>query len=343
MVDSVLGLGYSVAVSDEVAAFHREALVLDLHNDLLTKLVHTRYRIAKRHSPAAFYNPLRLDIDLPRLRQGGVDALGCILFAGFRVAVKQRFWAQLDAFRAELDRHPGDLVQARTSAEIRAAKAAGKVALFLGVEGAYAIEHDLGELDRLDQAGVSFVGPLWMRSNTMGGSSNDHGRTAGLTERGRELVRELARRRMLVDVSHASDRTVADLLEVSERPVFSSHSACHAVYPHPRNLPDTLLSGIAERGGVVGIIFAANYLGGTLKATVETIADHVCHAIKVCGIDHVALGSDFDGFVPLPRGLRDVADLPRLTEVLWQRGLRPPELRKLLGENFLRYWETARS
>src|SRR5215467_9543005 len=101
----MLDLGYRVEVRAEVAAFHRDALVLDLHNDLLTKLAHSRYNIARRHAPAALYNPLRLDIDLPRLREGGVDALGCLLFSGFRVAQKQRFWAQLAAFRAQLDRH----------------------------------------------------------------------------------------------------------------------------------------------------------------------------------------------------------------------------------------------
>jgi len=336
----VLEFGYSVQVSDEVAAFHRDALVLDLHNDLLTKLVHSGYDIGKRHAPAALYNPLRLDIDLPRLREGGVDALGCLLFSGFRVAQKQRFWAQLEAFRTQLARHP-ELAQARSAADVRAAKTGGQIALFLGVEGAYAIEDDMPALEKLAQAGVVFLGPLWMRSNAMGGSSNDSGRSQGLSARGRELVRALNQHGMLVDVSHASDRTVADLIESSTTPPFSSHSGCFAVKAHPRNLPDELLRAIGSRGGVIGIIFAANFLGHPLKASIETIADHICHAVEVAGLEHVALGSDFDGFIPLPRGLRDIADLPRLTEVLWRRGLRPDELRKLLGENFLRYWESA--
>jgi membrane dipeptidase len=282
---------------------------------------------------------VRLDIDLPRLREGGVDGLGCLLFAGFRVAQRQRFWAQLGAFQRELARRPGDLVHARTAADVRAAKQAGKIALYLGVEGAYVLEDDPDALDRLAQAGVQFVGPLWMRSNAMGGSSTDGRRAEGLSARGRDFVRELERRRILVDVSHASDRTVADILDATERPPFSSHSACFAVHPHPRNLPDDLLRRIGERGGVVGIIFASNYIGGTFSSSVETIADHIVHALEVAGEDHVALGSDFDGFVPMPRGLRDVRDLPRLTEVLWRRGLRQPTLRKLLGENFLAYWE----
>jgi len=336
----MLDLGYHVEVRPEVAALHRDALVLDLHNDLLTKLVHGRYDIARRHTPAAVYNPLRLDIDLPRLREGGVDALGCLLFSGFRLAQKQRFWAQLETFQMQLDRH-AELAQARSPADVRAAKAAGRVALFLGVEGAYAIEDDPPALDRLAGAGVAFFGPLWMRSNAMGGSSNDGGRDGGLTARGRDLVRALNQRRILVDVSHASNRTVADLVDVSATPPFSSHSGCAAVKDHPRNLPDDLLRAISARGGVIGIIFAANFLGHAMTASLETIADHICHAVEVAGADHVALGSDFDGFVPLPRGLRDISDLPRLTEVLWRRGLPATDLRKILGENFLAYWERA--
>jgi membrane dipeptidase len=337
----VLDFGYHVEVSPEVADVHRDAVVIDLHNDLLTKLLHTRQDVAKRHAPAAIYNPLRLDIDIPRVREGGVDALGCLLFSGFRVQVKRRFWAELALFEELLARHPNDLTQARRAADIRAAHAGKKIALFLGVEGAYAIQDDMPAVERLAQAGVVFLGPLWMRSNAMGGSSNDSGREGGLSLRGRELVAALNRCGILVDVSHASDRTVADLCELSATPPFSSHSGCYAKKPNPRNLSDALLRRIAERGGVIGIIFAAHFLASPVSASIESIADHICHAIEVAGIDHVALGSDFDGFIPLPRGMRDIADLPRLSEVLWRRGLRTPELKKLLGENFLAYWERA--
>ena len=339
----MLDLGYHVRVSPDIAALHEGAIVIDLHNDLLTKLVHSGYDIGKRHPPAALYNPLRLEIDIPRMREGGVDALGCLLFSGFRAKMKQRFWAQLEMFGKQLALHSKHLVQARRAADVRAAKAAGKIALFLGVEGAYAIEEDFSELDRLAEAGVVFFGPLWMRSNTMGGSSNDKYSGDGLSQRGRELVRELNARRILIDVAHASNRTVADLIDLSSTPPFSSHSGCAAVHPNKRSLPDELLSALAERGGVIGIIFAANILGNPITATLETIADHVCHAVDVAGIDHVALGSDFDGFVPLPRGMRDISDLPRLTEVLARRGFRAEDLKKLLGENVLRYWERALS
>src|SRR5262249_38634761 len=160
-------------------------------------------------------NPLRLDIDIPRLRDGGVDALGCLLFSGFRTLQKKRFWLQLEMFGKQLALHPKDLVQARRPADVPPAKKARTIALFLGVEGAYAVEDDLPELNRLADAGVTFFGPLWMRSNSMGGSSNDKSRGEGLSERGRDLVRELNARKILIDVSHASHRTVADLIALS--------------------------------------------------------------------------------------------------------------------------------
>ena len=330
--------GAAVAVEDEVARFHREALVVDLHNDLLTKLVLRGGDLSRRHGAQALYNPLAFDIDVPKLQEGGVDALGCLLFAGMGLMARRRFWKQLDEFERLFEKHP-ELVRARTGAELRAAKAAGKVALFLGVEGALAVEDDPGALEKLAAAGVRFFGLCWNKTNKAGVSSFDKKNGGGLSALGRELVAECNRLGIMVDVSHASKRTFWDLVDASKTPVFSSHSGCAAKKQHPRNLDDEQLRAVAKQGGVVGIIFAANFLGGLFGATVETICDHIEHVVDVAGEDAVALGSDFDGFVPLPRGMRDVRDLPRITQVLSRRGWRPERLRKLLGENFLRYFE----
>jgi membrane dipeptidase len=329
-------IGGAVEVSAEIEAFHRRAIVLDLHNDLLTKLVLRGGDLGRRHGPQWFYDPLAFDIDLPKLKEGGVDGIGCLLFAGMGLMAKKRFWAQLERFRGLLQRHP-ELTQAKSGADIRRAKADGRIALWLGVEGALPVEDDLGVVDRLAEAGVMFFGPCWNKTNRAGVSSNDRRNAGGLSELGRELVVRLEERGIAIDVSHASTQTVADLLTVARTPPFSSHSGCARVYRHHRNLDDAQLRAIAERGGVIGIIFASNYLGGTLTASLETLADHVQHAADVAGEDAVALGSDFDGFVPLVRGMRDVADLPRLTQVLAGRGWTATRLGKLLGENFLCY------
>lgn len=330
-------LGAPITVDDEVLELHRRALVVDLHNDLLTKLVLRGGDLGRRHGAQALYNPLAFDIDVPKLREGGVDGLGCLLFAGMGLMARKRFWRQLEEFERLFKKHP-ELTPAVTAQEIRDAKAAGKIALWLGVEGALAVEDDPAVLERLRAAGVRFFGICWNKTNKAGVSSFDKKNPEGLSEIGRALIVECNRLGIMVDVSHASKRTFWDLLEASKTPVFSSHSGCEALKNHPRNLDDEQLRAVGKQGGVVGVIFAANFLAGLFESTVETICDHLEHVAEVAGEDAVALGSDFDGFVPLPRGMRDVADLPRITQVLWRRGWKQPKLEKLLGENFLRYF-----
>jgi membrane dipeptidase len=334
-------LGGAVEVSPAAAEFHRQALVVDLHNDLLTKLVLRGGDFGARHGSQWVYNPLAFDIDLPKILEGGVDGLGCLLFAGNNLMARERFWAQLAAFRALCARHDR-LRQVRMPDELRACKADGKVGLWLGVEGALSVEDDLSIVERLAAEGVCFFGPLWNKTNRAGTSSADRKSQGGLSPLGKELVAMCNRLGILVDVSHASRATFWDLVATSTTPVFSSHSGCSALKDHHRNLDDEQLGAIGRAGGVVGVIFASNYLGGTMGSSVETIADHIEHVVRIAGEDAVALGSDFDGFVPLPRGMRDIADMPRITEVLWRRGFGEQRMTKLLGENFLRYWARCR-
>jgi membrane dipeptidase len=332
--------GFPVEVSAEAAAAHAAACVVDLHNDALTKLTHSWYDFSRRHSPATFYNPLRMDLDIPRIRAGGINALGCLMFAGFHFFRQRRFWRQLERARRLAAEHADALVLARTPADIREARASGRIALFLGVEGSYAID-DLPDVDegvrRLAAGGVRFFGPLWERDSACGTSCRTNPRRdAGLTDRGRALVRACNDAGILLDVSHASRKTFWDMHETSATPVFSSHSGASGVHPHKRNLDDDQIRAIASRGGIVGVIFVSPYLGGPF-CDLDRLADHVEHVAKVGGEDAVALGSDYDGFMILPRGMRDAADLPRLTEILWRRGWRQPQLDKFLGGNVLRY------
>jgi membrane dipeptidase len=331
-------IGGAIAVSDEVAALHQEALVIDLHNDVLTKMTHASFDFSTRHRPAAFWNPFRLDLDLPKIRAGGIDALGCALFSGFRVDASRRFWRQLEHARTLVEQHPAELALVRSAEGLRQARASGRTALFLGVEGSYVVEKDLEpSVARLGAAGVRYFGPLWERDSGAGSSCRSR-QDQGLTEVGRQLVAACNRHGLLIDIAHASPRTFWDLHELSRTPVFTSHSGANGAHQHRRNLDDDQIKAIAQRGGVVGVIFVAAYLGNTFSP-VAHIADHIEHVVRVGGEDCVALGSDYDGFAPLARGMRDAADLPRLTQVLWERGWRAPALRKLLGENALRYFE----
>jgi membrane dipeptidase len=333
-------IGGAIAVSDEVAALHREALVIDLHNDVLTKMTHATFDFAVRHRPAAFWNPFRLDLDLPKIRAGGIDALGCALFAGFRVDAGRRFWRQLDHARQLAERHADALTLVRSADGLRAARSSGRTALFLGVEGSYVVEEELEpSVARLGAAGVRYFGPLWERDSGAGSSCRSRN-DQGLTDLGRQLVAACNRHGLLIDIAHASPRTFWELHEASTTPVFTSHSGANGVHRHRRNLDDDQIRAIAQRGGVVGVIFVAAYLGNVVSP-IAHIADHIEHVVQVGGEDCVALGSDYDGFAPLARGMRDAADLPRLTQVLWDRGWREKALRKLLGENALRYFEAT--
>ncbi len=329
--------GVPIKVNEDVAAFHKEALVVDLHNDLLTKVSHAGFDISRRHRSAWFWNPARLDLDLPKIHEGGINALGSLMFAGFRFDPARRFWRQLDTAQELADRHSEVLCLARSVAEIRAARAAGKTALFLGVEGAYVVEKDIGtHLPRLARAGVRFLGPMWDRDNAVGTACRS-GDDRGLTTLGATLIAACNHHGIAVDVSHSSRKTFWDIANISQRPLFSSHSGAAGVYAHPRNLDDDQIREIARQGGVVGVIFVASFLGGAF-CSLPRIAAHIEHVANIGGEDCVALGSDFDGFMPLPRGMRDAADLPSLTQVLWNRGYRGDRLRKLLGENALRYF-----
>jgi membrane dipeptidase len=199
------------------------------------------------------------------------------------------------------------------------------------------VEKDLdASVARLGAAGVRWFGPLWERDSGAGSSCRSR-QDQGLTGVGQALVTACNRHGLLIDIAHASPRTFWQLHESSRTPVFTSHSGANGVHQHRRNLDDDQIAAIARRGGVVGVIFVAAYLGNPFSP-IAHIADHIEHVVKVGGEDCVALGSDYDGFAPLARGMRDAADLPRLTQVLWDRGWRVPALRKLLGENASRYF-----
>ena len=260
------------------------------------------------------------------------------MFAGFRVDRSLRFWRQLDCARRLAERHADAVVLARSADDIRAARAAGKLALFLGVEGSYAIDDDPeAGVARLAEAGVRFLGPLWERDSRAGTSCRTRAQDdRGLTEHGKRLVRAcndagIAARRVA--------RQQADLL--GHRRGLANAAVLVALgrrgrAPAPAQPGRRSDAGDREarrdrRGDLRGPV------SGRQFCALDRLVDHIEHVARVGGEDCVALGSDFDGFMPLPRGMRDAADLPRLTELLWRRGWRGARLTKLLGGNALRY------
>lgn len=304
---------------------HREATVVDLHSDTILEVASGKRDLTQRSATG--------HIDLPRLRDGGVDVQVFALFVhpSFSGAGFARASALLDAFD-RADTRAADLVRATTVAELEQAVRAGRVAAVLAVENATALDGDPGNVDRLYARGVRMMSLTWNNSNDLadGATEESHG---GLTPLGRAVLARMQARGIVVDVSHLSARSFWDVLGATRGPVMATHSNAAALTPHRRNLTDEQLRALAARGGVVGVNFYPLFTGGP---TLRHVLNHIDYLVKVMGVDHVALGSDFDGFSQPVAGLEDVSRLPNLTAGLLERGYRPEDVRKILGGNALR-------
>jgi membrane dipeptidase len=323
---------------DEARALHAEICVLDLHADTAKLMDKLGYDLAARHErPMPRMANVFGHVDLPRLREGGVAGQ---FFSFWTTPYPERGCArsvarQLDALDLAMAKHPADLAWTRTGAEVRAAKAAGRIAALGGIEGGQALEGELGTIEAFARRGVRYLGLLHFSANAIGRPAKGRGAdpAAGLTGFGRDVVRECERCGVIVDLAHINRRGFFDALEVATLPPMVSHTGVLGVHAHWRNIDDEQLRAVADKGGCVGIIFARRYLGG---ASIDAVVDHLLHVIDVAGDDVPALGSDFDGFVVPPVGLEDVAALPNLTVALSRRGVPPRVLEKILGGNVLR-------
>lgn len=332
-------------VSEEAARIHEEAIVVDGHNDLPWRI---------RGEAALEIEPLRLDqrneeghTDIPRMQEGGVDVQWWSVYVDPDIHGPEATAVQLeeiDVTKRLCRRYP-ELEMAYTPDDVDRITEAGRTACLLGMEGGHVISNSIPVLRQLYEAGARYLTLTHFRTLSWADAAGDvtHG---GLTPFGEEVVREMNRLGMVVDLSHVSDQTMMDALRVSEAPVIFSHSGARAVADHPRNVPDRVLRRLDENGGVVMVIFYPGYLvpgADTLSSDylsensdVGTIADHIDHVVEVAGVDHVGLGSDFDGVSYLPRGMKDVSDLPNLTQELMDRGYTEEEIRKILGGNAMR-------
>ncbi len=342
---------------------HQDALVIDSHNDAIVSLIR-RGNLSLRGGdvphPTGYSGTIELlrgplepaayawngQVDLPKLRAGRVDA------AFFAVDVT-RAWKNhlayaLDAFGyflADLEGLDGEVALARTASDLVSAKREGRIAALLVIENSEALEGSLHVLHALYHLGLRSI-VLTHNWNTWAAAGNDEGSGGGgLTRFGVQLVEAMNRLGMLVDVSHIAERGFWDTLERSARPVIASHSCCAQLCPHPRNLSDAQLRALAENGGVVGITFVPSFIDPQWTPadwptvpSLQHLLDHVVHAVEVAGIDHVGIGSDFDGGGTV---LPDFAAFPRITEGLLLRGFSEGDVRKILGENTLRVLRAA--
>lgn len=312
--------------------WHRDAVVVDLHADTLLQVADGTRSLGVRARTG--------HVDLPRLRAGGVDVQVFAMWIAPQFAPDRgyaRATELLQAFQRELTRWSDRLVLCTTVEEVQRAVARGKTAAVLAVENGEAIGDRLDTLDALYRRGVRILSLTWNGSNRLadGVGGTQHG---GLSPFGRQVLARMQHLGIVVDVSHLSEAAFWQVLEATHGPVVATHSNAAAIHPHPRNLTDDQLRALARRGGVVGVNFVPEFLGG---ARLHHVVRHVRHMVEVMGPDHVALGSDFDGTSKTPEGLADVSRLPALTAALLQSGLGPETVRKILGENALRVFRTV--
>ena len=357
----------------EALRIHYNALVLDGHIDTPLLMLDKGYRFGTRHRSHEGH------VDLPRMFAGGLDAAFFAIyvapFYGEGPRATERARAMIAEVRRQVAAHPDSVATATSAAEVRRLTRAGKKAVLMGLEGGHALAASPEVLRALYDEGVRYVTLTHINTNAWADASQAAPRWNGLNDLGRSLVAEMNRLGMLVDLAHVSDSTFYDALAASQAPVLVSHSSMRALTPSVRNVDDAMLRAVAQNGGVVMINFFDAMVnphldadvmaelhrrlpGPTLTmmwnelytikgerglpgATLDDVIDHLDHAVKVAGIDHVGLGSDFDGVFDLPDGLQDVTRLPWITYGLLKRGYTEAEIYKILGGNALRVLEEA--
>ncbi len=374
------------AAANDPLAIHQRAIIVDMHADTTQRLVDEQVDLEQRLSDG--------HLDAVRAKEGGLDAqffsiwVEPELFGGGGERAMKRADVQIEAVRALAAKHPETWEVATTAADVRRIAASGKIAALMGMEGGYAIDDKIENVERYYRMGVRYLSGAWSVSTSWAGSSGDEvGKTRGLNDFGKQVIREMNRLGMMVDVSHLSDKAFWDIVNTSTKPVIATHSGCRAITNVPRNLTDDMIVALAKTGGVVNVIFypehiepgysekkkrvdaeiaalvqrasdeengdvahkklardrvrQREYLQRLPPVSVARIVDHIDHIVKLVGIDHVGIGSDFDGVQVVPADLKSVADLPNLTAELLRRGYSEGDIDKILGGNMLRVMEAT--
>jgi membrane dipeptidase len=376
----------SVRADDLAERAHKlqfSSIVIDTHDDTTQRFFSKAgFDLGKRNSDGA--------IDIPRMREGGMNGIFFSIWIDGHImgpTAIQKALDQIDAVRENVAKYPKDIVMARTAEDVRRTHAQGKIAALMGVEGGHMLGNDIRMVRIFSDLGVRYMTLSHFYNTEWSDSSTDKPAHNGLTDFGKEIVREMNRQGMLVDISHVSDKTFYDALEISKAPLIASHSSCRALCDHVRDMSDDMIKALAAKGGVIQINYEKSFIdqgykdasakatGGVvemisqLKKTCgddeecferegaklekrltdegklphvswERIIDHIDHAVKLVGADHVGLGSDFDG-ANMPEGMEDASKLPKITEALLRKGYSEGDIRKILGENTLRIMEQA--
>ncbi|MEZ6133352.1 MAG: dipeptidase [Pirellulaceae bacterium] len=366
-----------VIVSPEAQAIHQRSYIFDGHNDLPWQV---REKASRSFDSLDISKPQpELHTDIERLHRGGVGAQFWSVYVPSHTAASgkshQMTLEQIEIVKAMVERYPQTFAMALTSDDVQQIRAAGKIASLIGVEGGHSIENSLEKLRRLFDLGARYMTLTHSDSLDWADSCSDEAKCGGLSEFGREVVREMNRLGMLVDISHVSPTTMQAAMDTSDAPVFFSHSSARGVADHVRNVPDEILKQLPADGGVVMVNFYSGFVvpesakntrnmfdqlrdlraqhgddqaaidkamaafqkrHPVIPGSVHDVADHIDHIVQVAGIDHVGIGSDYDGIGTVPKQLEDVSTYPVLTQVLLDRGYSESDIHKVMSENVLR-------
>ena len=371
---------------------HKDAIIVDGHNDITMLMLEHNIDLA---DPEAKDKVAKLQTDLPRMKAGGITGEFFSIYVEHTLAEKptalgggpaRRALDMIDRVYQQAERHPDSFLIATRAEDVRKAKREGKVACLMGIEGGHAIENSLATLREFHRLGVRYMTLTHTNTNDWADSAGINaaapGRHHGLSDFGEKVVREMQRIGMFVDISHVSDETAEDVLNIAKAPVIASHSSTRALAPHRRNLSDDLLKALAKNGGVAMVNFYSGFLdtkfgeaevrfaekhekelagireraktdvAGARQERARLLAsdplptvpfsvliDHIEHVIAVAGIDHVGLGSDFDGVGAMPEGMDGIDSLPKITLELLRRGHSDEDVRKILGGNLMRAFD----
>jgi len=327
-----------------ILQLHKRATVVDAHIDTLLDIMVPPARPMKFPTPRNFAE--RSDkghVDLPRLSESGVDLQVFAAYVQPEYKIERalhRVMQLADRFYQMLDAHKEKMMLFTRVSDVYEAERTEKIAAMLSIEGGEAVEADLGILRMLHKLGVRAITLTWNERNQIADGAAEGRTKGGLTNFGVELVGEMNKLGMVVDVSHLSDTGFFDVIQTTKSPIVASHSNCRALCNHRRNLTDEMIKLLADNGGVMGMNFAPAFVDEKKdNASLERVLDHVDHIVKVVGADHVGLGSDFDGIESTPKGLEDVTKMPYFTEGLMKRGYKEDDIVKILGGNFLRVFK----
>ena len=371
-----LGDGPDFSISERAKQIHRASYVWDGHNDLPWAL---RERNDLRIERTDLNNEPKLHTDIPRLRAGNVGAQFWSVFVPSKTrhtgTAFQTTIEQIDCVYALVKKYPDVFEIALNSNDVERIRSSGKIASLMGVEGGHSIENSIGKLKELFARGARYMTLTHGDTLDWADAATDDSKSDGLSPFGEEIVREMNRMGMLVDLSHVSPATMSDALDITTAPIIFSHSSAMSIANHPRNVPDDILRRVKSNGGIVMINFFSGFVvpesaknmkdmfgvrrefekefgsdsdlakNAMLKwrsshpiypGDASIVVEHIDHVAKIAGVDHVGLGSDYDGIEVVPKGLEDVSTYPLLTELLLRKGYSESDIHKIMSGNMMR-------